>query len=1021
MNSSAEVYFSYNERLINKNKLKDTFALGNGWVHVTGTVDVLLSAIKAGIAYSAWFRDGVRRIENFVGTNLVSIDIDGTNKIDEAVAHDFSQKHLTATYTTCSHSAQEHRFRLIFRLERVIESSKEYRNILRALQILYSGDRASAEPARLFYGNDQAQIQSWDRFIPNDVIDHLIKLNVQPEWDNSNHKKDYASSRSEARIPLDLMLRTSKGHQVRFDEAADRTSIYCPHHHDQNASAFVRIMDNGSRFIHCVACQTTWFQVNPFFDNDPAIKLDFVETLRSVKSMPIKDLKAELLKLPVRFDEKDLHDANIVFMNQKHVAIKSIQPGLTLIKSPKGSGKTESLVSIIEKVYFRNYGLTLDDFEQIDDDDAPPTSWETGKKVLLIGHRQALIRSMCKRLDLNCYLDENQRSMEVNNRDFRKRFGVCLDSIKKITSIDSPIQHYDLVIIDEVEQVLAHLMSSTSRDGAGYLDTLGRIVCRAESVIAMDADLGWISFLTLNSMRNNFLEYLNVPFSEVKSMLKKVKHRNDIYINEYLAESKQLDVYDSKPQMIAHLMKEAQAGKKIFISTNSKRQVNRLELAIRHKLPDLKLIAITSDNSGSKEVTAFISDIKTEAKKYDVVISSPSLGTGIDITFSEDEEFYDSVYGIYEALINGHTEIDQQLARVRHPKSVKVWVSPRRFNFETHFDVIKADLLCSNVIANTAIDMSMPLADQVFEDKSDFFRTAALILSSQRESKNRLKHNFTEYKKSQGWIPNPIAAPDDQAQGSEVLYLGKILENQVYAERLLSSKPITENEVLRMQEVIQNDDKNERLTPDEFLSFQRMRLEIFYCRQIDLQMITDDNRRKLRKQFSAYSRLIDRKSTSDFEGRTDSIQPEHLRRFLSVLVDEQADTFLLRGILYSTPIFFKNVVVTDVEFTSVNLTNFVHICKKLKSVIERQMGLNIRIDLASKPAMQLGIFLGLVGIKIFKTRTEKSPNGGKSYFYRIDPESVQRMTDLIALEDQRKNPWDAINARYGFSDQGGWG
>ena len=98
-----------------------------------------------------------------------------------------------------------------------------------------------------------------------------------------------------------------------------------------------------------------------------------------------------------------------------------------------------------------------------------------------------------------------------------------------------------------------------------------------------------------------------------------------------------------------------------------------------------------------------------------------------------------------------------------------------------------------------------------------------------------------------------------------------------------------------------------------------------------------------------------------------------------------------------------------------------HICKKLKSVIERQIGLNIRIDLASKPAMQLGIFLGLVGIKIFKTRTEKSPNGGKTYFYRIDPESVQRMTDLIALEDQRKNPWDAINARYGFSDQGGWG
>ena len=122
MNSSAEVYFSYNERLINKNSRKDTDAFANGWVHVTGTVIILLDVIKSGMAYSVWFRDGVRKTENFVGSNLVSIDVDGANQIDNAIAHEFSQKHLTALYTTCSHTEQEHRFRLMFRLERVIES-----------------------------------------------------------------------------------------------------------------------------------------------------------------------------------------------------------------------------------------------------------------------------------------------------------------------------------------------------------------------------------------------------------------------------------------------------------------------------------------------------------------------------------------------------------------------------------------------------------------------------------------------------------------------------------------------------------------------------------------------------------------------------------------------------------------------------------------------------------------------------------------------------------------------------------
>ena len=134
--SIDEVYFSFNVRIINKNDRKDTYALAKGWEHVTGSVDDLLHVIKSGYAYSAWFQDGVRNTKNFVGTNIVSIDIDGTNKIDTTIEHEFSQKHLTALYTSCSHTAEEHRFRLIFRLERVIESTKEYRDILRALQMM---------------------------------------------------------------------------------------------------------------------------------------------------------------------------------------------------------------------------------------------------------------------------------------------------------------------------------------------------------------------------------------------------------------------------------------------------------------------------------------------------------------------------------------------------------------------------------------------------------------------------------------------------------------------------------------------------------------------------------------------------------------------------------------------------------------------------------------------------------------------------------------------------------------------
>jgi hypothetical protein len=186
-------------------------------------------------------------------------------------------------------------------------------------------------------------------------------------------------------------------------------------------------------------------------------------------------------------------------------------------------------------------------------------------------------------------------------------------------------------------------------------------------------------------------------------------------------------------------------------------------------------------------------------------------------------------------------------------------------------------------------------------------------------------------------------------------------------------------------------------------------------------MITDDKRWKLRKQFSAYNRLLDRKSISEYQSRTRFIPTNRLRENLKVLPDEQAAPYLLRGILASTPIFFENEVNTGVEFTSYDLKKFTQHCLKLKSVIERQLDINIRTDIETKPAMQLGVLLGLIGIKTLKPRTEKTPSGGKTYFYRIDPESVQHMTDLIALDEQRKTPWDAINARYGFKTDPNWG
>jgi hypothetical protein len=293
-----------------------------------------------------------------------------------------------------------------------------------------------------------------------------------------------------------------------------------------------------------------------------------------------------------------------------------------------------------------------------------------------------------------------------------------------------------------------------------------------------------------------------------------------------------------------------------------------------------------------------------------------------------------------------------------------------------------------------------------------FLRTAALILSTQRESKNRLKHNFLEYKSSQGWIPNIIFAPNDKPLGVEIDLLGKKLEKEAYAERLMATKPISELEYLRIEEFLQDD---ENVSEDEFRSYQRMKLELFYCRQIDLSMITEDDRWTLRKQHGMYKRISDKKVIAEYVERQRCFLIENVRKNLKIIKDEMAAPYLLRGILLSTPFFGDEGFKTDVEFNNSDLAGFAKTCEQMKSIIETQLGISLRVDLRSKSSFQLGIFLKFVGIQTFKSRTEKNSDGGKTYFYKIDPKSLTKMEGLLAMEDQRKNQWELINTRYGFN------
>ena len=209
--------------------------------------------------------------------------------------------------------------------------------------------------------------------------------------------------------------------------------------------------------------------------------------------------------------------------------------------------------------------------------------------MILIGHRRALIRQSCERLGLNCYLDD---------RGPARRYGICLDSLLKV----GPQQKYDIVVLDKSEQLLAHFLSGTlEKSLGGGRDRLfvefRRLVGSAKHVIALDADLGYVTVETISRLRAiGSAEKARAQKEEVGPGIRAYAAVH-IWINDVQSGTGQgIQVYGSEAQLTAELMQAVADGKRCFVTSNSKSRIEScMKFSRAHSVKDMKLIAVTSD------------------------------------------------------------------------------------------------------------------------------------------------------------------------------------------------------------------------------------------------------------------------------------------------------------------------------------------------------------------------------------------------------------------------------------------
>lgn len=272
---------------------------------------------------------------------------------------------------------------------------------------------------------------------------------------------------------------------------------------------------------------------------------------------------------------------------------------------------------------------------------------ELGYTPIVIAHRVALIGELSSKTNTVHYeavkLDEQQ--------DIKSGLAVCINSLsnKRIQSALRKTNGKYVLFIDEYSQTLYNFDSSTFKkaEAATVLDVFCDLIKNAQAVIVADADI--------NDYSRNIVETIRKQQSESFFV---DKDNSNVNVNITLQHGKGYDFVDLQFGQIAeHLDK---GGKAVFYSNRNK-ICQALRDFIRMHYPEKNTLLVCSHTEHDPKAKAFKANAETEAKKYDLIIISPTITSGVSVVDSD----YQTSFSVFDASTLTHLEAIQQMHRFR--------------------------------------------------------------------------------------------------------------------------------------------------------------------------------------------------------------------------------------------------------------------------------------------------------------------------------------------------------------------
>lgn len=450
-----------------------------------------------------------------------------------------------------------------------------------------------------------------------------------------------------------------------------------------------------------------------------------------------------------------------------------IKKGLNLLNSGMGTGKSTTVQQFIRQ----NPNL----------------------KTLIVSHRRALAKSLRNSInDENITVDYYEdliiknpgKDIDENAALRAANILVCsVDSLHKLAT-----SRWDAVFIDEIEQNLGHYYADTNKKGEDCLSFITFALTHSDYQIMADAHLGNLTKSFCNRIGLNC---------------------GTIYDNQYKTgidadgNPKKLFVYESKAHLTEEIMQQLMAKGRRYIYANTKAEVKRIAAALeqereRDNFAGKTLVVHSDSVDEDKDVATALEDINAIVPGIDIIIASPTLGTGFDIKpfhindkGEERGHLFDKTIGFLSSRVGTSEEGHQGLNRAREVNEFHVYLDPTERSEPIESDYIHNKLI-SEVSTETMNILSIDPTTGEYASRNPLYEWLFCEVKAQHNhSKNNYKMRFLDLAAEDGYEIIQVAKNEAAADFGKIIRTDANERNNRDLLRNITNAPVHTGEAFK--------------------------------------------------------------------------------------------------------------------------------------------------------------------------------------------------------------------------------